>query len=142
MMLNRRRVLRGLLAAPAIVAAGHIMPIKMMLPTVAVVQNDWGGWKIVHAGTRLSLGCWFDDFGNAEAAAREIERRYNVDRLAMRVLLGRGYETARDDILAIQQRQVGECFLGREKLPHGETIRIIQAWAGGAPLTQHQRREP
>jgi hypothetical protein len=46
MMLTRRSILRGLFAAPAIVSAGSIMPVRLWNPfAVYSFDLDTGSWK-------------------------------------------------------------------------------------------------
>jgi hypothetical protein len=52
-MIHRRSFLRGLIAAPAIVAAHNIMPVKLLVPDA--VHFDFRGYSLGFTITREAL---------------------------------------------------------------------------------------
>lgn len=116
-MIDRRSLLRGLLAAPAIVTFGRIMPVKALaLPrSTVIVGESAGAWTIFHRRTWLTLGGGeFWQFDDAAAACREIDRSFDLDQIALEIAGGRMPERERDAIYEIQKKHGG-----RASWPHG-----------------------
>lgn len=60
-MTNRRSFLRGLIAAPAIVAYGNIMPVRLFEPPLLLpdgLVNSFAQTKEIYAANLLNMEAW------------------------------------------------------------------------------------